>query len=553
MIGAVSQLRRFSTVKVENPALRSYKMFPVQARPTLQQLDAIAPRFDLNGDQIEILTDPKVFYSTLKAKISQAKHRVFLSSLYIGKSQTDLMETISDALTREPSLKVDILVDCIRSTRDMPKHSSATLLAGLIKQFGNDRVNVRMYHTPHLNGWQAKVVPKRFNEIYGLQHMKIYGIDDEVMLSGANLSSDYFTNRQDRYWIFKDRYLTNYYHRVQTTIGNLSYKLISSNTKLGFYLDWPNSNYSSQPHMNVDSFIIDATKHLVPVLKSKVANEIPDEPLESPNTVVYPVSSFTPLLKPDQSTELLAINRVLALLDEKFAHFTMTAGYFNVFPSIWQRLTHARCSGDVIIASPESNSFYKSKGISKYLPDAYVHISSLFLKDVLVNEGQIPHKTAIMKVMDWTNKWYNNISNAFYAPSKETKKEEDKLIPHSNQLESNIDKPNRIKLLEWRKGTVNTPNGWSYHAKGIWINLPNDPLPSITVVGSSQYTQRAYGLDLESNAVVVTLDENLKAKMKEEVDNLKSNTRELGLRDYQKERKGDWWVRIVTNILTKFM
>lgn len=551
MIGVISQAvgslkRGFSTVKVENSQLKCYGAFSPQLRPTIQQLDALAPRFELKSGQIDILDDPKIFYSTLKDKISKAKTRVFLSSLYIGKTQHDLMDSLADALSREPNLTVDILVDCIRSTRDLPKHSSASLLSELVRQFGNDRVNVRLYHTPNLNGWEAKLVPKRFNEIYGLQHMKIYGIDDEVILSGANLSQDYFVNRQDRYWVFKDKYLANYYHRVQSTVGKLSYKLISSNNKIGFHLDWPTGNFTSQPHMNVDQFIKDATRYLVPVLKSKVENEISEvDPLDTEiKTIVYPVSSFTPLLKSDQSTELLAINRILALLDEKRAHFTLTAGYFNVFPSIWSRLTHARCSGDVIIASPESNSFYQSGGISKYLPNAYVYISHLFLKDILVNEGQIPHKTAVMKIMDFGYKLYNNISTSFYAPATRQT-----ITP----VTSNVDKPNRIKLLEWRRGTVNTLNGWSYHAKGIWITLPNEEAPCITVVGSSQYTQRAYGLDLESNAVVITLDEELKAKMQTEIDNLKSNTRELGLKDYERERRSHWGVKIATGILTKFM
>ena len=69
----------------------------------------------------------------------------------------------------------------------------------MVSEFGPDRVEIRMYHTPNLTGLRKKYVPKRINEGWGLQHMKLYGVDDEIILSGANLSSDYFTNRQDRY------------------------------------------------------------------------------------------------------------------------------------------------------------------------------------------------------------------------------------------------------------------------------------------------------------------------------------------------------------------
>ena len=40
-----------------------------------------------------------------------------------------------------------------------------------------------------------KVLPQRWNEIVGLQHCKVYIFDDSVIISGANLSSDYFTDR----------------------------------------------------------------------------------------------------------------------------------------------------------------------------------------------------------------------------------------------------------------------------------------------------------------------------------------------------------------------
>jgi CDP-diacylglycerol--glycerol-3-phosphate 3-phosphatidyltransferase len=42
-------------------------------------------------------------------------------------------------------------------------------------------------------------LPVRWNEVVGVQHMKIYVFDDQLILSGANLSNTYFIDRQDRY------------------------------------------------------------------------------------------------------------------------------------------------------------------------------------------------------------------------------------------------------------------------------------------------------------------------------------------------------------------
>jgi CDP-diacylglycerol--glycerol-3-phosphate 3-phosphatidyltransferase len=45
-----------------------------------------------------------------------------------------------------------------------------------------------------------------FNEIAGVFHLKCYIIDDELILTGANLSEEYFTDRTDRYlWIVNDQ------------------------------------------------------------------------------------------------------------------------------------------------------------------------------------------------------------------------------------------------------------------------------------------------------------------------------------------------------------
>ena len=38
----------------------------------------------------------------------------------------------------------------------------------------------------------------------GVAHIKAYAFDDNVLLSGANLSNTYFSMRQDRYYLFRD-------------------------------------------------------------------------------------------------------------------------------------------------------------------------------------------------------------------------------------------------------------------------------------------------------------------------------------------------------------
>jgi CDP-diacylglycerol---glycerol-3-phosphate 3-phosphatidyltransferase len=69
-------------------------------------------------------------------------------------------------------------------SQDALNQTPASMLVPLIGEFGSDRVEIRLYHTPNLRGIWKRITPKRFNEGFGLQHTKVYGVDDEVIISG---------------------------------------------------------------------------------------------------------------------------------------------------------------------------------------------------------------------------------------------------------------------------------------------------------------------------------------------------------------------------------
>jgi CDP-diacylglycerol---glycerol-3-phosphate 3-phosphatidyltransferase len=100
------------------------------------------------------------------------------------------VDTILIALEKNPSLQVSILIDALRGTREAPRECAASLLVTLIEKFG-DRVDVRMYHTPNFRGIKKRLVPQRFNEGWGLQHIKLYGMDDELILSGYDAHREF--------------------------------------------------------------------------------------------------------------------------------------------------------------------------------------------------------------------------------------------------------------------------------------------------------------------------------------------------------------------------
>lgn len=88
-------------------------------------------------------------------------------------------EALSDS--SRPQLKCTLLLDYLRGSRD--NHNSRTMVQSLVNKF-NGRFQLCLYHTPNLRGLLKWVGPERFNEVMGLQHMKVYIFDNSLVISG---------------------------------------------------------------------------------------------------------------------------------------------------------------------------------------------------------------------------------------------------------------------------------------------------------------------------------------------------------------------------------
>lgn len=121
-------------------------------------------------------------------------------------------------MTRSPDLKVFLQLDLNRSTRP-GKLSTAHLLLPLLEKFPS-RVSVSLFRSPSLRGVLAKVVPPRFNEGWGTWHAKIYGADDEVMISGyvSNIQVKNLSVKHD----FSGQILTTRISRIDKTATSTS-------------------------------------------------------------------------------------------------------------------------------------------------------------------------------------------------------------------------------------------------------------------------------------------------------------------------------------------
>lgn len=190
------------------------------------------PSFALKAHHFGDLSasSPSEFHKTLCALIRNARERVYLSSLYVGPAvgtshpkEEELLQALShvsnnNSTSTNSNVSIKVVLDHNRALRPVPTTSidgkttttsSAQAVAEAIQQplhrqgdTNNNSHRVHLFQV--LQKPLAALLPNPLNEVVGVFHIKAYIVDDHLILSGANLSEEYFVDRQDRYmWITK--------------------------------------------------------------------------------------------------------------------------------------------------------------------------------------------------------------------------------------------------------------------------------------------------------------------------------------------------------------
>ncbi|KAE9416621.1 hypothetical protein Angca_009704, partial [Angiostrongylus cantonensis] len=298
-----------------------------------------------------------------------ATQRIVLSTLYLGNGTLEqaLVESIDSNLKERGNLQVVVLLDYLRGTRGSAIGSSSTTL---LKTIAN-RASVYLYHTPKLRGLLRHILPERANEIIGLQHMKIYVFDDTVLLTGANLSTSYFVNRQDRYVVFKNcKELADFFHGVVAAVGKCSFQLSDR------------GSIELNPACSVHPFegCFADYRALLRSCIDKVIAALPDQellPHSLSDTVVYPLLQMGPFEYNEEYNLLIG----LFSLQASDITITMASGYFNCIREYEKLMfTEGKYSMDIITAAPKANGFFGATGTSGYIPSIYSRISESVLQ-----------------------------------------------------------------------------------------------------------------------------------------------------------------------------
>ncbi|KAJ1327317.1 hypothetical protein BSLG_010659 [Batrachochytrium salamandrivorans] len=345
------------------------------------------PVFPVIPEAVSVIDEPIEFRDALKMGIRNAHRRIVLASLYIGASESELIDELHEALKSNGELTLTILVDHFRGSRiESNGHSTTTLLMPLQRHFPG-RVTISLYRSPSAQALWMKMFPQRLNEVFGLQHIKAYIFDDDVLISGANLSNDYFTNRQDRYVLFKNTSaLATYFTELIHTLGSLSGGSTNQIESA--------RNYRRKVHTTLKEFSlawIEKTRMDRDNLVASFGNIHNDSEI---CTYVAPAIQLgCAEIRYDQDAMLKALS--LGSRDHRL-QITVASGYLN-FPSVYRKMLYqSRSDIQILCSSPQANGFFNSKGVSKYVPVAYSYLELLFTR-----EFSNMNKLASMKIWEY--------------------------------------------------------------------------------------------------------------------------------------------------------
>ncbi|XP_058062849.1 CDP-diacylglycerol--glycerol-3-phosphate 3-phosphatidyltransferase, mitochondrial isoform X1 [Anopheles bellator] len=428
--------------------------FRATSLQSLSWLHVTSPCFPVPGDRIQVIHEPVTFYNTLLEKCSTARKRIMLASLYLGTGtlETRLVHAIHENLRRNDRLQVDVLLDFTRGTRG--ERNSKTTLMPLVEETNNFRLS--LYHTPVLRGLTKRLAPPRWNELLGIQHMKLYLVDDTVILSGANLSNDYFTNRQDRYVMIEDRRLADFYAQFLGKVQEFSLTVGRDGTTR-LHDTWTMLPYkcaqlefATEARDRVRAFFRQVMKEQRTLLQEHDEGET--------DTWIFPLIEMGQLgIHHDSVATRQLLSGCLP-----GSRLRLATGYFNLTETYMRTLTNdcqAQCN--ILMAHPNANGFLGAKGPAGGIPAAYSLLARKFL-ETLQTAGQ----------------------------------------------------SHRVELYEYERP------GWTYHAKGLWYYLPESTLPNVTLIGSSNFGERSVHRDLEAQICLVTTNDGLQRKLQAEYENL---------------------------------
>lgn len=338
-----------------------------------QLVQALAERcagFVVPAQHVQVLDQPQDYYQALLDGVQSSRSRITLAALYLGTSKLErrLVDAIAQRCRQVSGLSVTVLLDHSRGTRGGAAASSAALLRPLVQQFPG-QVRLCFLQLPQMRSGWTRVLPPRYNEALGVQHLKAYAFDDTLVMSGANMSHDYFTNRQDRYWRFVDcTALAQFHHLLVDQLAPFAHEL-----RAGDAMPLPHSPPSS---VQGRTLVQSMRKTLEAALRDqRLSGAAVAAALGQPDAAV----ALSTLQLPAVGVEVDHwATRAVFQHGDPTSCLSVATGYLNL-PREYQELLVARPGRvRVVTAAPQANGFYRAPRLAGAVATAYSEIAREF-------------------------------------------------------------------------------------------------------------------------------------------------------------------------------
>ncbi len=203
----------------------------------------------------------------------------------------------------------------------------------------------------------------------------------------ANLSNDYFVDRQDRYIVLKNcKHLCDFYSVLFDAIKSFSFK-IDSNLDVLF----ENDNRSLHPYLGIyTEFCQEFAKSIDGIYEKYCRQSL------SLDMTNFNIDQDEFGRNEEKAYIIPLVQNGVAdvRFDEKFTNsfiakapadsmLHLATGYFNLTDKLIEIILKNSAQYKVLTTSALGNGFYGSKGFSKYIPDIYSCIEKSFYDKVL--------------------------------------------------------------------------------------------------------------------------------------------------------------------------
>lgn len=514
------------------------------------------------GGSNNLSATPSDFHSHLCQKIRHAQERVILASLYIGvgsrapqngshMGQTSLdyyhckedefLQSLYFAASNEKIKQMQVILDANRAMRKVSltnkrnagqSHdsyqegsslfsNSADTVLSTLKPFierieGDDHsknINKGLFLFPVNDQRLCSILPSPLDEVAGVFHVKAYVVDDELILSGANLSEEYFSNRLDRYMLFTNGGggLVDFYADLCDTLCSYAVKYDGQSSLLSA------GNNANTRKQQLESSLTRLFVDKAQTILSESSNHGTSDPIAYAIPTFQIPNSFLGRLQFQSDIDASRSLLLAAIESEQNMSVRLSSAYLNLTPRLTSLLT----------------MFGNKRGGAPYVLTA----------------GSMSHGFAPKKK---TQSPQNNVGIVDRIKAS---------IPDA--FLTLVKEASQSILACGGKVLLYQRPGWTFHAKGVWITandtdtsrreLIDDPASVVsTIIGSGNYGARSEDLDVESNCIVIfnessTSSEPMKQSVASEWNNMcKHSTVPIDL-DFRED------VSKLTTVVVQFM